>query len=179
MLDYIVPEGYEYFVNNNLYHIQAIIPYSTYNYRVEVLFPIYPRAPFEKITKPQVTLDDFNTYVQSVDYLVQDENDRLFPLLNLLIDLGQEIVSFELLGSQKRFIQAVCYYVAHYMELHLKALKDVENRLSLNPSQENASQEKVEFSLDSNYGTFRTTLYGPLYWQIYGQHAKWLMIGGY
>lgn len=174
---YIVPEGYEYFVNGNMYHIQAIVPYSTYNYRVEVLFPIYPSSPYVEIKKPKVTLDDFNTYVQSVGYLVQDENDRLFPLINLLIDIGQEIVSFELLGSSKRYVQAVCYYVAHYMELHIKALKDEENRLSLNPSQ--ASESKVEFSLENDFGTFRTTLYGPLYWQIYGQHAKWLMIGVY
>lgn len=178
-MGYIVPEGYQYFVNGNMYHIQAIIPYSTYNYRVEVLFPLYPETPVDMIEKPEVTLDDFNTYVQSVDYLVRDENDRLFPLVNLLLDIAQEIVSFELLGNQKRYIQAVCYYVGHYMELHIRALKDEENRLSLNPERASEVENKIEFNLDGNYGTFRRTLYGPLYWQIYGQHAKWLMIGVY
>lgn len=174
---YIVPEGYEYFVNGNMYHIQAIVPYSTYNYRVEVLFPIDVAIPIPKIEKPDVTLDDFNTYVQSVGYLVQDENDRLYPLVNLLIDIGQDIVDFDYLGNKNRYIQAVCYYVAHYMELHIKALKDEENRLSLNPSQASEQENKVEFNL--GMGLFSTTLYGPLYWSIYGQFAKGLIIGVY
>ena len=53
----VVPKGYEYYIDSfNYYHFHAIMPLSTYNYRVEVLFPVYDVVE-QEIEPPAVDID--------------------------------------------------------------------------------------------------------------------------
>lgn len=129
----IVPQGYSYYIDSkNMYHVYALVPYSFYQYRVEVMFPVIETSLPTEVVKPQVTLADFRQWVQSANMLVRDENDTLYHVTKLLIDIARNIVEYDMYEDESMYIRAVCYYVAHYLELHIKALKDEENRMSLN-----------------------------------------------
>ena len=68
-------EGYEYYIDSeNQYHLQSIVPYSSYNYRVEVIFPVKPIISVKK-ELPKIYLSDFNGWVKSLSFLIEDEND--------------------------------------------------------------------------------------------------------
>jgi hypothetical protein len=72
------------------------------------------------------------------------------------------------------FKRVVSYYVAHYLELHIKALKDEENKMSLNPQTKSAEEvevKKIEM-VDTTFGNYKQTIWGQMFWTIYGQNAK-------
>jgi hypothetical protein len=179
----IVPQGYEYYIDSfNTYHLYAIVPYSTYQYRVEVLYPVSPNVIPTPIVKPEVTINDLLTWVTGISELVSTQNDVMNQLATLLLEIGREIVSYEDLGNEKMFKRIVCYYAGHYLELHLRALKDEENRLSLSPEKKNETQSaeiiKLE-TIDSHMGDFKKTIWGQMYWSTYYPIAKLSMIGVY
>jgi len=180
----IVPQGYEYYIDSaNMYHVYALVPYSFYNYRVEVLYPVIPSSGTQAIVKPQVTLVDFRQWVQSADMIVRNEDDILYHVTKLLIEIARDVVDFDEYENEKMFVRAVCYYVAHYLELHIRALKDEENKMSLNveskPDTQESDQTKQMNLVDRHFGDFRKTLWGQMFWAIYGHNAKFMMMGVY
>lgn len=180
----IVPSGYEYYIDSaNMYHVYAIVPYSFYQYRVEVLYPVSENTLPVEAVRPQVTLVDFRQWVQSADMLVRDENDIMYQVAKLLIEIARGIIEFDEYENKQMFVRAVCYYVAHYLELHIKALKDEENRMSLNvqnkPETQDSDQTKQISLVDNHYGDFKKTLWGQMFWAIYGHNAKFTMMGVY
>ena len=180
----IVPEGYQYYIDSiNQYHIYSIIPYSTYNYRVEVLYPVSPETIVTEVVKPEVTLADFRMWIQSADMLVRNEDDIMYHVTKLLIEIAREIVEYDFFDNETMFVRAVCYYVAHNLELHLRAIKDEENRMSLNQEQKMENQDSdtmVQIKLvDNQFGDFKKTLWGQMFWAIYGHNAKFIMMGVY
>lgn len=173
-MSYLPFQGYSYYVNGNQYHVKAIIPYSTYNYRVEVLFPVLPIIE-EKHKAPEITLNDFNVWVKSMEFQIQDENDQLYMIWKLLVDVAKGIISYEWCGSDSNYIRILSYYVAHYLELHIKTLKDEEQRMSLNPQKVVESQkndEKRIDMMDDHYGNYKQTIWGQLFWTNYGTIGK-------
>jgi len=180
----VVPSGYEYYIDSfNTYHVYAIVPYSTYQYRVEVLYPVSEVSVTTEAVKPQVTLVDFRQWVQSADMLVRDENDTLYHVTKLLIEIARDIIEYDTYDSETMYVRAVCYYVAHYLELHIKALKDEENRMSLNVQAkvgtEDTDQTKQISLVSNEFGDFKKTLWGQMFWAIYGHNAKFIMMGVY
>ena len=178
----VVPSGYEYYIDSfNTYHVYAIVPYSTYQYRVEVLYPVSEDSLPTEVVKPAVTLKDFREWVQSADMLVRDENDIMYQVAKLLIEIAREIIEYDEYDNPKMFVRAVCYYVAHNLELHIKALKDEENRMSLNvqskPETQDSDQTKQISLVDNHYGDFKKTLWGQMFWTVYGHNAKFTMTG--
>jgi len=178
----IVPSGYEYYIDSmNVYHVYAIVPYSTYQYRVEVLYPVSEDVFPVEVVKPEVTLVDFRQWVQSADMLVRDENDIMYQVTKLLIEIAREIIEFDAYDNAQMFVRAVCYYVAHYLELHIKALKDEENRMSLNVQAKTETQDSDQTKqmnlVDSHYGDFKKTIWGQMFWTVYGHNAKFTMTG--
>jgi len=134
-----------------------------------------------EVVKPAVTLKDFREWVQSADMLVRDENDIMYQVTKLLIEIAREIIEFDAYDNAQMFVRAVCYYVAHYLELHIKALKDEENRMSLNVQAKTETQDSDQTKqislVDSHYGDFKKTLWGQMFWAIYGHNAKFTMMG--
>jgi hypothetical protein len=65
--------------------------------------------------------------------------------------------------------------------LHIKALKDEENRMSLNVQAKTETQDSDQTKqislVDSHYGDFKKTLWGQMFWAIYGHNAKFTMMG--
>lgn len=178
----ILPEGYTYYIDSlNTYHTFAIVPYSSYQYRVEVLFPVSPISVPTEVEKPAVTIKDFTEWVHSAEMMIQDENDALYGLTILLIEIARDIVEFDTIyDNVKMFKRAVSYYVAHYLELHLKTMKDEQNKMSFNPEKKGDEIDVKQMNLvDSHYGDFRKTLWGQMYWAIYGHTAKFNMTGVY
>jgi len=168
-------EGYEYYVDDfNTYHFQVVVPYSTYNYRVEVLSPVIPVVEETTVT-PDVKLADIKKWVPSLDGVVDDTNSQLYPLFLLLRDIGKDIIVYELCGSSATYIRAVSYYVAHYMMLHIKAIKDQENKMTLSPQTKNEidTDKEIELSmLSSEFGTYKQTVWGQMFWTVYGHISK-------
>jgi hypothetical protein len=134
-----------------------------------------------EVVKPEVTLVDFRQWVQSADMLVRDENDIMYQVTKLLIEIAREIIEFDAYDNAQMFVRAVCYYVAHYLELHIKALKDEENRMSLNVQAKTETQDSDQTKqmnlVDSHYGDFKKTIWGQMFWTVYGHNAKFTMMG--
>lgn len=177
----LVPEGYTYYIDSlNTYHTFAIVPYSSYNYRVEVLFPVSPTTYPTEVEKPVVTLKDFTQWVHSAELMIEDENDALYGLAILLIEIARDVIEFDLYDNEKMFKRAVSYYVAHFLELHLRAMKDEQNKMSFNPEKKDDETDIKQMNLvDSHYGDFRKTVWGQMYWTIYGHSAKFSLTGVY
>ena len=181
--DMIVPQGYEYYIDSfNSYHLYAIVPYSQYSYRVEVLYPISPTSLPTETPKPEVSIYDLTTWVKGIEELVDTENKTMNQLATLLIEVAREIVDYDSIGNETIYKRLVCYYVGHYLELHLRALKDEEYKLSLSPEKrkelQTAEDKRIEL-VDSTYGDFKKTVWGQMYWAIYYPIAKINMMGVY
>lgn len=168
-------EGYEYYIDSaSFYHFNVVVPYSTYNYRVEVLSPVLPLVE-ETVVLPIVKLSDVKEWVNSLEGVVDDENSAMYPLFLLLRDIGREVIRYELCGSKSMYIRAVSYYVGHYMELHLNTLKDQQNKMTMTPQIKDeivSDDEKKITMLDSQFGDFKKTIWGIMFWAIYGKVAK-------
>jgi hypothetical protein len=173
-MSFLPYEGYSYYIDSdNFYHFNVVVPYSPYNYRVEVLSPVLPVVA-DTIVLPELTLGDFRTWVQSAEPLIEDENDIMYAIYNLLVEIARQAIAYELCGTPVMFKRVVSYYVAHYLELHIKALKDEENKMSLNPQTKSAEEvevKKIEM-VDTTFGNYKQTIWGQMFWTIYGQNAK-------
>jgi len=173
--NYLPYEGYEYYVDSfNTYHFNVIVPYSEYSYRVEVISPVLPVTE-ETVVVPVVTLTDVKKLVQNLEGVVDNENSAMYPLFMLLRDIAQEIIVYELCGTDKSYKRAVSYYVAHYMELHLKELKDEQNKMTTSPQKKDEVESdtlKQVSMLDNHYGNYKQTIWGQMFWTIYGHLSK-------
>lgn len=174
-MSYIPYEGATYYVDSdNFYHFNAVVPYSTYNYRVEIISPVLPLVA--TVTElPDVKLSDVKKWVASFNGIIDNENSELFPLFLLLRDIAKEIIVYELCGSKNMYIRAVSYYVAHHMELHIKTLKDQQNKMTLSAQEKNNADDMEEIKitlLDNHFGNYRQTIYGQMFWTIYGHLSK-------
>ena len=157
------------------YHLQSLVPYSNYNYNVEIVSPLLPSVGSD-IVEPEVTLADFNKWCPMFEEKIVDEDHFMYGLWSVLIDIGREAVNYELCGTDKRFKQAVSYYVAHFLTVHLRELKDEERKYSLDPHNKEAEmsiEEKKINMADNSYGNYRSTPFGSLFWTVYGQSSKW------
>lgn len=177
----IVPQGYHYYIDNfNMYHFQAIIPYTTYNYRVDVLFPV-SHIVEQKKEPPKVEVSDIRSWLLSIADELEDENGILYQLTRMLIEVARNTIDYDWCGSDASYIQILSYYVGHYLTLHLKDIKDEQQRMSLSPQLkdevETVEEKKITMT-DSEFGDFRATLFGKLFWSRYGVVAGWVA-GGY
>lgn len=168
-------DGSSYYVeSDNTYHFNVIVPYSTYNYRVEVISPVLPLVE-ETVVLPIVKLEDVKKWVNSLEGVVDDVNSTMYPLFLLVRDIGRSVISYDLCGSKNAYKRAVSYYVGHYMELHLRAVKDQQNRMTMTPQIKNEIDTETEQKIsmiDTHYGDFKQTLWGIMFWSIYGKVAQ-------
>jgi hypothetical protein len=168
-------EDYEYYIDSfNNYHFSVIVPYSTYSYRVEVLSPVLPVVE-ETVVLPIVTLAQVKKWATNLEGVVDTENSAMFPLFMLLRDIAKETIVYELCGSESSYIRAISYYVAHYMELHLKTLKDEQNKMTMSPQTKDEVESdtlKQITMLDSHYGNYKQTIWGQMFWTVYGHLSK-------
>ena len=174
-MSYLPYEGSSYYVDSdNFYHFNAIVPYSTYNYRVEVISPVEPTVS-ETTSAPLVTLQDVKKWVMSFDGIVDSHDNALYPLFILLRDIATEIIVYELCGSENLYRRAVSYYVAHHMELHIKTIKDQQSKMSLNAETKNSVDENdiIKITLvDNEFGNYKQTIWGQMFWTVYGSVSK-------
>jgi hypothetical protein len=150
------------------------VPYASYNYRVEVISPVEPEVT-TTTTIPTVTLADVKKWVNSFEGLIDDENSRLFPLFILLRDIAKDFIVYNLCDNKNQYIRIVSYYIAHNMELHIKALKDQENRMSMVAEQKDEAKDMEEFKItlvDNHYGNYKQTIWGQMFWTLYGHLSK-------
>jgi len=178
MLNHLPFENYSYYIDSeNYYHFGALVPYGTYNYRVEVLFPVLSVVE-QTVVLPKIELHHFQTWVKSTKFMINDENDELYDLTMLLIDIAKNVVDYELCGGDQEWIRVVSYYVAHYLEQHIDLLKDEQNKMSMTPGKKddinNTEEKKIEMT-DSDEGDFKATRWGRMFWTVYGKKAKFLV----
>lgn len=174
-MDYLPYEGVSYFVDSdNFYHFNAIVPYSTYNYRVEVISPVSPLVA-EIIDLPTITLAEVKKWVSSFNGLISSVDDELYQLFLLLRDIAKTVIVYSLCGDKQTYIRAISYYVAHHMELHLKTYKDQQDKMTTSREKKNETDdiEEIKITLvDNHYGNYKQTLWGQMFWSVYGHLSK-------
>jgi hypothetical protein len=124
---------------------------------------------------PTVGLKDVKKWVTNLEGVIDNENSALYPLFLLLRDIAKETIVYELCGSDSSYARAISYYVAHYLELHLKTLKDQENKMTMSPQTKDGLESdtlKQITMLDSHYGNYKQTVWGQMFWTIYGHLSK-------
>lgn len=168
-------EGWQYYIDSeSIYHFNALVPYSSYSYSVEVLYPVLPYVTSQE-NVPNVTLADIKEWVGSINGLVDDENSELYILVKLLKDIAREIIVYDMCGSDKMYKRVVAYYVAHHLELHVKALKDEQNKMTMSAERKNEIEdaEIVRLTMvDGHFGTYKQTIWGQAFWAAYGHASK-------
>lgn len=173
----IVPKGFTYYIDSlNTYHLQAIIPLAPYNYRVEVLYPVNEIIPQKEVI-PDIVISDIIDWLPSLKDYIDDENHALHNLTKMLIEVAKMTINYALCGNPLIFKRIVALYVGHYLEFHFAELKDEKNKMSLSPYNENKEikDKEIEISYDTNMGEYKKTAYGRQFWDLYGQHTKYLV----
>ena len=171
----VVPKGYSYYIDSfNNYHLQAIIPLSPFNYRVEVLFPVVDIQE-QVVEIPKISVVDVADWLLSVRDYILDENHILYNITTMLIELGSRTIDYGLCGGDLEYKRAVALYVGHHLEFHFKDLKDEQYVMSLQHEIDDTKETKekeIKVSYDSYMGEYKKTIYGRQLWTIYGQKAK-------
>jgi hypothetical protein len=154
----------------NQFSLQVLVPYSLYHYTVTIISPVLPYTEQSVTPKPQVLFQDFldwcGTYVD-----IDNENHFLYHLAVKLLDVASEYIDVDLVG-EKTYIRAVCLYAGHYLEQHLKMLKDEGYMTSANPEDSSKVKEKEHEILLNSKDDFKQTLSGRMFWSIYGSIAR-------
>lgn len=152
----------------NQYQYSAFNPYGLYHYTIQIIAPVFEDIDAPEIETPEITFQDFldwtGTYVD-----IQNEEHTLYRLAVLLIEVAKDYIDVEFVG-QATYKRAVCYYVGHYLEQHLKILKDESNVTNFNPE----NKDKV-IKLEIPSGSkedFRQTISGCMFWSIYGNISR-------
>lgn len=177
----IFPKGYSYYIDSeNMYHLQAIFPYAPYNYRVEIISPVYELEVNKDIKKlPEVSVVDIKSWLLSLNEYLGDENGLLFNVANMLIQVAKQSISYEFCGSDEQYKRVIALYVGHYLDFHFKDVKDEEHNMSFQPKLKDETEtdeiKKLKINYDSFIGEYKNTIYGRQFWTIYGQHAKFLL----
>ena len=122
-----------------------------------------------------ITLKDVKKWVASFNGIIDNENNELYPLFLLLRDIAKTVIVYELCGDKNTYIRAISYYIAHHMELHIKTLKDQQNKMTLSHEVKNEvdDMEEVRITLvDNHFGNYKQTMWGQMFWTIYGHLSK-------
>ncbi len=152
----------------NQFSLSVFNPYSLYYYTVTIITPLIPEGEQQVPDVPEVTVDDLLKWCGQF-YEINDENHTLYALAQALLDIGKEYVDHVFTG-EKDFKRAVSLYAGHYLELHLKMLKDEANNASFN--KENTDKEiKMELPMYAKED-FRQTLAGQMFWSVYGSKSR-------
>lgn len=174
----VVPKGYEYYIDSfNYYHFHAIMPLSSYNYRVEVLFPVYDVVE-QEIEPPAVDINDIGDWLLSIKDYILDENHILYNIATMLIDIAKSVIDYSFCGNDLIYKRTIALYVGHHLEFHFQELKDQEYKMSLQPEidlSRDTKDKELTISYDAFMGEYKKTIYGRQFWTIYGQHAKFLL----
>jgi len=152
----------------NQFNLNIMNPYSLYYYTVTIVTPVIPAGQESVVVAPTVLFQDFldwcGTYVD-----VDNENHALYRLAVLLLDVAKDYIDVDFIGL-KSYKRAVCLYAGHYLEMHIKMLKDEAVETSANPEQKD-KVIKMDIPLDSK-AVFKQTISGRLFWDIYGGIAR-------
>jgi hypothetical protein len=152
----------------NQFNLEIFNPYSLYYYTVTIISPLFEQAPTDLIEAPTVTFQDFldwcGTYVE-----IDSEKHALYRLATLLIDVASEYVDVNLTGV-KNYKRIVSLYAGHYLELHLKMLKDEANSSNFNP--EDKDKVIAIEPLQGSKHDFRQTISGAMFWSLYGTISR-------
>jgi hypothetical protein len=153
----------------NQFTLSAFNPYGLYHYTVTIVSPNFPEGDVEEETvAPEVTFQDFLTWCGSYVDIDSDQH-VLFPLAKALINLAKDYIDVDFIGEAS-YKRVVSLYVGHYLELHIKMLKDEAQTQSMNPE----VKDKI-IKLDPPMGSkedFRQTISGTMFWSIYGSLAR-------
>jgi len=154
--------------SSNAFQLQLFNPYGLYHYTVTIIEPVFPDVDDSEIEVPEVTFRDFLTWCGSyVD--IDNEKHELYHLAVALLNIAGEYVDVNLVG-QTTYKRAVSLYAGHYLELHLRMLKDEANRMNFNPEEKDKMIELQ--SPNGSKADFMTTISGQMFWSIYGNIAR-------
>jgi hypothetical protein len=171
------------FSGNNTYGITSINqfsmelfnPWSLYYYTVTIVSPVFEEGELDIIETPDVTFQDFLDWCGSyVD--IDSEKHALYRLAVLLLEVAKEYIDVQITG-QANYKRIVCLYAGHYLELHLKMLKDEANNQNFNPEEKD---KKIVFDpLNGSKEDFRQTVSGAMFWSLYGHMSRFTGLDEY
>lgn len=150
----------------NTFTLSLFNPFGLYHYTATIISPVFPEGQGSDIVAPTVTTQDVMVWCGQF-FDIDDVNTTLNPLAEALIDIASDYIDVVFIG-EKSYKRVVALYVGHYLEMHLRALKDEANRASFNAEDADKVKE-IKMDLPANSKEFfKETISGRLFWDIYG-----------
>lgn len=158
--------------SKNEWSTNFLNPYSPeYNFTIKIINPVFPcvKPPVEE--PPVYNLEIFKSIIKEFNEFLDDENSFLISIYEVLQAMALENIDWKYFGKTKTYDLVVSNYIAHYIELMLRNLKDEANTASLNPEEKEKNYYITEIK-DFNQEEFWLTSYGYIFWQFYSKVGK-------
>jgi hypothetical protein len=164
--------------STNELFLDLINPFGyMYNFAVQIVSPLLPSFSEPLEEQPEYTLQHFLVWGRPFEQFLQDGvNSALYPMFYALTELAKVRIRWTLIGNEIIWKQLVSFYIAHYLEINLKILKDEANRLSMEAYDKDKDYKYTMEVGGQVFEDFKETQYGRMFWHIYkpyGQFDHW------
>lgn len=156
-------------------------PYSPMSrFVITIHYPKVPNYNQEKEIKlPEISLNDLLGIMPQFQNEL-DEHSNVYTMFEFFVELAKETISFEAIKKPKTYEYLCLLYIAHNLELSIRAFKDEANIVSLN----NEVSEKNYYINDmtkllekGETSTFALTYYGKRFEDLYSKYLGMYMRG--
>jgi hypothetical protein len=168
-----------YSQSGNELFVDILNPYGYMsNFAVQVITPLLPSYPTPLPNEPTFALGDFLVWARPLKEFLDEGNDSIFTnLYNVLVSLAKVRVRWNLIQEEHIWKRLIALYIAHYMQLTIKAWKDEQNNMSLNEENTEKKQTYILNVGNSNYEDFDSTIYGKQFWHEYKSFGQFQWFG--
>jgi hypothetical protein len=167
--------------------INLLNPYSIHNHSA-VIFAQFGDEPIIYIGEnPEFTVDDFFTYMPHMDTEYMDSGGQLRKLFSAYKDIANNEVHYTWFFDRWKFMMSL--FIAHYMQITINWLKNVDNEMNITTTKEYVSNNNlkggkeltvtIKRPSDAEMGQWAYTQYGRMYYDEYRKYAKYYVIGVY
>lgn len=149
------------------------------NYAITIEAPTFPSLEETIGDEPNFTLADFLLWCPPFeDYFSDEESSSLYNLFMAFLAIAKYKVRWGIIQEEIIWKRLVALYIGHYMEINIRAIKDEENRLSLNaeaPKGKDGEYRHLEYVVGKElYDEFRVTIYGKQFWHEYEPFGRFV-----
>jgi hypothetical protein len=167
--------------------ISLLNPYSIYNQNA-IIHTYYTQDTVMSIgTNPEYSVEDFFAYIPHMDNEYMDDGGQLRRLFDNYKTIADQEVHYSWFDTRWKFMMSL--FIAHYMQITINWLKNVDNEMSITTTKQYASQGNlvggkemtvtIKRPSDAEMGQWAYTQYGRMYYDEYKKYAKIYLIGIY